>query len=83
MILSYCAKNIGGMDAGKLHCRCALNMGNYNIENAVIKDCTFDGGCITDTFKGKYITEVHSDGSFSYKSFSLKFVKGILQSASW
>ncbi len=83
MILSYCAKTIGGMEAGKLHCRCALNMGNYNIEKAVLKDCTFDGGCITDTFSGKYITEVHSDGSFTYRSFSLKFVRGVLQSASW
>lgn len=83
MFLTYCAKEVGGMEAGQLHCRCDLNMGNYNLRNAVLKDCVFDGGCISDTFNGYYITAVHSDGTFDYRAFSLEFKNGILQSGSW
>lgn len=83
MVLTYCKKTIGDLEGNKLHCLCNLDLGNFNLSNAVLKDCVFEGGCISDTFKGYYITAVHSDGSFDYKSFELVFKNGILQSSSW
>lgn len=74
----YTAKNFDGFTADTLHALCPMDLHNNNLKN-----WSFEGGCISDTFKGYYITSVHSDGSFDYKLFSLTFKNGILQSASW
>ena len=73
----------GSFTADNLHAFCDVDMHNYNLKNVAIKDWTFDGGTINGTFSGIYLTAVHSDGSFDYRSFSLTFNRGILKSASW
>ena len=66
-----------------LHTGCDMDFHNHYLKNSVMKDWGFEGGTISGTFSGKYLTAVHSDGSFSYRSFSLTFNRGILKSASW
>ena len=73
----------GSFTADNLHAGCDVDMHNYNLKNVVLKDWGFDGGTISGTFSGIYLTAVHNDGSFDYRSFSLTFNRGILKSASW
>ena len=66
-----------------LHTGCDMDFHNHYLKNPVMKDWGFEGGTISGTFSGIYLTAVHSDGSFDYRSFSLTFNRGILKSASW
>lgn len=84
MKLSYTAKTTGSYSADHLHTGCPLDMHNYNIENAVLKDWNFNGGSISGTWSGNIVTSFNSDGTAAtWKSFSLTFKNGILQSATW
>lgn len=66
-------------DANTLNAGCNIDMHNFDFKN-----WDFDGGCITGTFSGYYVTQFNSDGTAaSWRSFSLTFKNGILQSASW
>ena len=73
----------GSFTADNLHAGCDVDMHNYNLKKVVLKDWGFDGGAISGTFSGIYLTAVHNDGSFDYRTFSLTFNRGILKSASW
>jgi hypothetical protein len=84
MKLAYTAKKVGNYDANQLHTSCDLNLHGYNLRNAVFKDCTFEGGGITGTISGYYVTSFNSDGTAAtWKGLKLVFVNGILQDASW
>ena len=84
LIFTYAAQNIGSLDADQLHTGCDLNLHNYYLRNAVLYDWSFQGGSISDTWSGYYVTSFNSDGTAAtWKSFSLTFKNGILQSASW
>lgn len=83
MFLTYCAKKIDDMEAGRLHVGCDLDMRNNNLYRPVLSDWNFKGGSINGTMSGRYITSVNSDGSFYHREFSLTFKNGILQSATW
>lgn len=83
MFLTYCAKKIDDMEAGRLHVGCDLDMRNNNLYRPVLSDWNFKGGSINGTMSGRYITSVNSDGSFYHRKFSLTFKNGILQSATW
>lgn len=86
----YAAKSLqytsgsGSFTADNLHAGCDIDMHNYNIKNVMLKDWGFNGGSITDTFSGYYVTQFNSDGTAaSWRSFSLTFKNGILQSSTW
>lgn len=72
------AKNTSGEYVGSLHANCPVNIHGWDLSNAVLKNWGFDGGCISDTFSGKY-----TDSSNQEKTFRLVFDRGILKSASW
>lgn len=75
---------IDGMSKDTLYAGCDVNINNYKLKNATLDGWGFAGGCITDTFSGYYVTQFNSDGTAaSWRSFSLKFKSGILQSSSW
>ena len=83
---TYVVPNLAGENvfaSDNLHTGCDMDFHNHYLKNSVMKDWGFEGGTISGTFSGKYLTAVHSDGSFSYRSFSLTFNRGILKSASW
>ena len=74
----------GSYTADTLHAGCDVEHHGHYIKDAVMKDWGFYGGCISDTFSGYYATAYNSDGTAaSWRSFSLTFVNGILQSAYW
>lgn len=84
MMLTYCAQKIGNYDADQLHTGCDLNLHNYYLRKAVLKDFAFEGGSISGTWSGNIVTSFYSDGrAATWKSFSLTFKNGILQSATW
>lgn len=68
----------GNLTADTLHAFCDIDLHNYDFVN-----WDFDGGSITGTFSGIYLTAVNPDGTFNYRNFSLTFKSGVLQSASW
>ena len=82
---TYLSENIPGLGSrDTLNAGCDVNMNYHYLKNSYIKDWTFDGGGITGTFSGTYITSINSNGTISgWSTFSLTFYKGILQSASW
>ena len=80
----YASKKLNSSDNdNNLHAGCDIDMHNYTMKKVTLKDWGFNGGSISDTFSGIYITAVHSDGTFSYRNFSLTFKNGILQSSAW
>lgn len=79
----YAAKSFADFKADSLNAKCNVDIHNYKLQNANLENWGFSGGCISDTFSGYYITSFHGDGGFDYRSFSLTFKNGILQSASW
>lgn len=84
MKFTYAAKTIGSYLAEQLHTGCDLNLHNYGLHNAVLKDWSFQGGSISGTWSGNIVTSFNSDGTAAtWRSFSLTFKNGILQSASW
>ena len=81
MMFTYTAKAVGGLAANQLHTGCDLNLHNNNLRNAVLVDWSVEGGSITDTFSGYYVTSFNSDGTAkTWKSFKMTFKSGILQS---
>lgn len=80
---TYAKKKVSGYEAGRLHAGCDVDINNWKLYDAVLSNWNFDGGCISDTFSGYYLTQVNSDGSFVYRNFSLTFKNGILQKATW
>lgn len=80
---TYAKKKVSDYEAGRLHAGCDVDINNWKIYDAVLSNWSFDGGCISDTFSGYYLTQVNSDGSFTYRNFSLTFKNGILQKATW
>ncbi len=84
MKLVYAAKNIGNLAADRLHALCTLDLNNNSIYNANLNNWSFQGGSISATWSGYYVTSFNSDGTAStWKSFKLVFKNGILQSAEW
>ena len=84
MYLTYCAKTIDDMEAGKIHVGCDKDLRNHYLNRAQLSNWVFAGGSISGTFKGYYVTSFNSDGTAStWKSFELVFNRGILQSATW
>lgn len=79
----YAAKSFADFKADSLNAKCNVDIHNYKLQNANFENWNFTGGCISDTFSGYYITSFHGDGGFDYRSFSLTFKNGILQSAYW
>lgn len=79
----YAAKDFLNFKADSLNAKCNVDIHNYKLQNANLENWGFSGGCISDTFSGYYITSFHGDGGFDYRSFSLTFKNGILQSAYW
>lgn len=80
---TYTKTALGSYEAGRLHAGCDIDLNKYSIYDAILSNWGFDGGSISDTFSGYYLTQINSDGSFSYRSFSLTFKNGILQKAAW
>lgn len=83
---SYVSKkgDLGTYAQDTLHAACAIDAHNNYLNNAVLQDWSFKDGSISGTWNGIYITAMNSDGTAqSWKSFSLVFNNGILQSASW
>ena len=84
LIFTYAAKKIGSLDANQLHAGCDMNLQGHYLRNAVLKDFVFEGGSISGTWSGYIVTSFYDDGrAASWKSFSLTFKNGILQSATW
>ncbi|MGN1111567.1 MAG: phage tail spike protein [Acutalibacteraceae bacterium] len=84
MKLTYAAKKLGDYSSDCLHAGCDLNLHNYYMSNVILKDWGFYKGSINGTFSGYYVTSFNSDGTAaSWKSFTLVFNNGILQSAAW
>ena len=84
MFLTYAAKAVGSLRQGALNAGCDLDLRNNNLYSAVLTDWNFDGGSISGTWSGNIVTSFNSDGTAAtWKSFSLKFKNGILQSATW
>lgn len=84
MKLTYTAKEIGSYKPDTLNTGCSLDMHNYNINNACLKNWSFEGGGITGTFSGYYVTAFNSDGTAAtWKQYSLEFKNGVLQNATW
>lgn len=84
LIFTYAAKNVGGLDANQLHTGCDMNLQGHYLRNAVLKDFGFEGGSISGTWSGNIVTSFHNDGTAAtWRSFSLTFKNGILQSATW
>lgn len=81
----YASKKLNSSDSDdNLHAGCDIDMHNYTMKKVTLKDWGFNGGCITDTFSGYYVTQFNSDGTAaSWRSFSLTFKNGILQSSAW
>ena len=81
----YASKKLNSADADdNLHAGCDIDMHNYTMKKVTLKDWGFNGGSITDTFSGYYVTQFNSDGTAaSWRSFSLTFKNGILQSSAW
>lgn len=81
----YASKKLSDSDSNdNLHAGCDIDMHNYTIKNVTLKNWGFNGGTITDTFSGYYVTQFNSDGTAaSWRSFSLTFKNGILQSSAW
>lgn len=84
MFLTYAAKSIGDLEAGRLHAGCDIDMRNNNLRRPILTDWNFQGGSISGTWSGYIVTSFYDDGrAASWKSFSLTFKNGILQSATW
>lgn len=84
LIFTYAAKKVGDLDANQLHAGCDMNLRGHYLRNAVLKDFGFEGGSINGTWSGNIVTSFNSDGTAAtWRSFSLTFKNGILQSASW
>lgn len=84
LIFTYAAKEVGDLDANQLHAGCDMNLRGHYLRNAVLKDFGFEGGSINGTWSGNIVTSFNSDGTAAtWRSFSLTFKNGILQSASW
>lgn len=84
IMFAYAAQKVDTLDADQLHTGCDLNLHNNYLRNAVLKDCLFSGGSISGTMSGYYVKSFNSDGTAAaWRSFSLTFENGILQSASW
>ncbi|MGN0558380.1 MAG: hypothetical protein ACI4IS_02900 [Acutalibacteraceae bacterium] len=84
MKLTYTSKQLGSYAPNTLNAGCPLDMHNYNINNACLKNWSFEGGSTTGTFSGYYVTAFNSDGTAAtWKQFSLEFINGILQNATW
>lgn len=84
LIFTYAAKKTGSLDANQLHTGCDMNLQGHYLRNAVLKDFVFEGGSINGTMSGNYVTSFNSDGTAAtWRTFSLTFKNGILQSATW
>ena len=84
MKLTYTAEKVENYDKDQIHLGCDLNLHNYGLDNALLKDWNFQGGSISGTWSGYIVTSFNSDGTAAnWKSFSLTFKNGILQSATW
>lgn len=85
MKLTYTAQKLSDdYEKDQLHTGCDLNLHNNYLRKAVLSDWKFEGGSISGTFKGYYVTSFKSDGTASsWKEFSLTFKNGILQKATW
>lgn len=84
LIFTYAAKEVENLDANQLHAGCDMNLRGHYLRNAVLKDFGFEGGSINGTWSGNIVTSFNSDGTAAtWRSFSLTFKNGILQSASW
>ena len=76
--------NIGTYEKDALHAGCDIDIHNYYLKNPVLDGWGFKDGSISGTWSGIYPTAINSDGTVqTWRSFSLTFNKGILQSASW
>lgn len=82
---TYVGNNaIGTQTTDTLHAGCNIDLHSYYLKNPVLDTWSFKDGCINGTFSGIYITEMNSDGTAkTWRTFSLTFNRGILQSASW
>ncbi|MGN0491247.1 phage tail spike protein [Ruminococcus sp.] len=84
LIFTYAANKTGSLDANQLHTGCDMNLQGHYLRNAVLKDFGFEGGSINGTMSGNYVTSFNSDGTAAtWRTFSLTFKNGILQSATW
>ena len=76
--------NIGTQEKNALHAGCDIDIHSYYLKNPVLDGWGFKDGSISGTWSGIYPTTINSDGTVqTWRSFSLTFNKGILQSASW
>lgn len=67
-----------------LHAGCDIDMHYHNMKNLTLDGWSFNGGQISGTWSGLYPTAIDSNGIVqTWRSFSLTFYKGVLQSASW
>lgn len=74
----------GNYAANTLHAGCDLDLHNYELKNVTVKNWAFSGGTVSCTISGYYATEYWDDGrAKSWRSFSLTFNHGILQSATF
>lgn len=85
MKLTYTAQKLSDeYEKDQLHAGCDLNLHNNYLRKAVLSEWKFEGGSISGTFKGYYVTSFKSDGTASsWKEFTLTFKNGILQKATW
>ena len=85
MKLTYTAQKLSDeYEKDQLHAGCDLNLHNNYLRKAVLSDWKFEGGTISGTFKGYYVTSFRSDGTANtWKEFTLTFKNGILQKATW
>lgn len=77
--------DVGTMTKNALHAGCDIDLHNYNMKNLTLDGWNFNGGQVSGTWSGLYPTAIDSNTGAvqTWRSFSLTFYKGILQSASW
>lgn len=77
--------DVGSMTKNTLHAGCDIDVHSHDLKNLTLDNWYFDGGQISGTWSGLYPTAIDSNTGVvqTWRSFSLTFYKGILQSASW
>lgn len=76
--------DIDTLTKDNLHLGCDIDMHSHYLKRPRLSNWVFNGGSVSGTWSGLYPTSIDSSGNIqAWKSFSLVFYKGILQSATW
>lgn len=85
MKLTYIGQRFGSFIGDTIYCGCPIDMDNYKLKNPNLENWNFSGGSISGTLSFEAPTSIRtSDGTVAtWRTVSLTFKNGILQSATW